>query len=79
VNAARPSGPPLLSYYGVQVGTLHVECICGGMDAVAPLRTRSASSLLYTATLFNQWRARGQESMFIRTEWGCNKYLVTKL
>jgi hypothetical protein len=45
VNAARPSGPPLLSYYGVHGGNLHVECICGGMDAVAPLRTRSASSL----------------------------------
>jgi hypothetical protein len=80
VNAARPSGPPLLSYYGVQVGTLHVECSCGGMAAVAPLRTRSASSLLYTATLFNQWRGRGQElSMFIMPEWGCNEHLVTKL
>jgi hypothetical protein len=41
---------------------------------------RSASSLLYTATLFNQWHARGQElSMFIMLEWGCNEYLVTKL
>jgi hypothetical protein len=36
VNATRPSGLPLLSYYGVQGGTLHVDCICGGMDAVAP-------------------------------------------
>jgi hypothetical protein len=25
VNAARPSGPPLLSYYGVQGSTLYVE------------------------------------------------------
>jgi hypothetical protein len=38
VNAARPSGLPLLSYYGVQGGTLHVECICGGMDTVALLQ-----------------------------------------
>jgi hypothetical protein len=35
---------------------------------------------LPTATLFNQWRARGQElSVFIMREWGCNEYLVTKL
>jgi hypothetical protein len=29
-----PSGLPLLCYYGAQGGTLQVECICGGMDAV---------------------------------------------
>jgi hypothetical protein len=34
-----------LCYHGVQGGTLHAECICGGMYAVAPLLTRSASSL----------------------------------
>jgi hypothetical protein len=35
---------------------------------------------LPTATLFYQWRARGQElSMFILLEWGCNEYLVANL
>jgi hypothetical protein len=35
---------------------------------------------LPTATLFNQWHAKGQElSMFIMLEWGCKEYLVTKV
>jgi hypothetical protein len=46
VNAARPLGLFLQWYYGVQGGTLHVESICGGMDAVALVWTRSASSPL---------------------------------
>jgi hypothetical protein len=37
VNAARSSGLPLLCYDGVHSGTLHVECICVGRDAVDPL------------------------------------------
>jgi hypothetical protein len=43
VNAARPLGLLLQWYYCVQGGTLHVESFCGGMDAVAPVWTRSAS------------------------------------
>jgi hypothetical protein len=37
VNAVRPSGLPLLCYYGVQSGMIHVECIFIGRDAVARL------------------------------------------
>jgi hypothetical protein len=44
VNATRRSGLPLLCYYGVQGGMLHIECICGGMDTVALVWTRSGSS-----------------------------------
>jgi hypothetical protein len=35
VSEACPSGLPLLCYYGVQGGMLHLECICGGIGAVA--------------------------------------------
>jgi hypothetical protein len=44
VNAVRPLGLLLQWYYRVQGGTLHAESICGGMDAVAPVWTRSATS-----------------------------------
>jgi hypothetical protein len=44
VKAARPLGLLLQWYYRVQGGMLHVESICGGMDAVAPVWTRSATS-----------------------------------
>jgi hypothetical protein len=68
-NAARPSGLPLLCYYGVQSGMLRVECICGRGDAVAPLWNRCCE-LFPRATLVNQWHARGREwSMFISLIW----------
>jgi hypothetical protein len=65
VNTARPSGLPLLCYDGVQSGTLHVECICVGRDAVAPLWNR-CFELFPRAALFNQWHARGRELSMIR-------------
>jgi hypothetical protein len=69
VNATRRSGLPLLCcHYGVQGGTLHVECICGGMDSVALVGPDLRA--LPRATLVNQWRARGRElSMFIMLIW----------
>jgi hypothetical protein len=60
VNAARPSGLPLLCCNRVESGMLHVECICVGMDAEGPLWNRCCD-LFPRATLIYQWHASGRE------------------
>jgi hypothetical protein len=45
VIAARPLGLPLLYYYGVQDGTLHVEYFCVGRDTVALVIVSTAEQI----------------------------------
>jgi hypothetical protein len=69
VNAARPSGLPLLCPYGFQSGKLHVEFICVGRDAVVPLWSRCCE-LIPRVALMDQYHARGRElSMIIILIW----------